>query len=138
MASTPTLISNVRDFATKIVNGDGTGKKTLGIAPPTAGTRLKSLIITSDDTVARVLQLVKTIAAVDYILGEIDIPAGAGTDGATAAVDVFAGARIKGLQTDGITKWIDVATGNSLSVQSKVAVTAAKTIYCSGEGGDFT
>jgi hypothetical protein len=137
MSANPTLISNVRDFVAKIVNADGTGKKTI-VTPVGAGTRLKSLIICSDDTVARVLQLVKTVAAVDYILGEIDVPVGAGTDGATAAVDVFAGTRIKGLQTDGVSKWIDVATGTTFSLQAKVAVTAAKTIHICGEGGDFT
>lgn len=137
MAATPTLISNVRDFVAKIQNGDGTGKKTL-VTPAGDGTRLKNLIATSDDTSSRTLQLVKSVSAVDYILGEIDIPAGAGTDGATEAVDVFAGTRIKGLQTDGISKWIDVANGTTLSLQAKVAVTAAKTIYLSGEGGDFT
>ncbi len=137
MAANPTLISNVRDFPAKVVNADGTGKKTL-VTPVGAGTRLKSLIATSDDTSNRTFQLVKTISAVDYILGEIDIPAGAGTDGATAAVDVFAGTRIKGLQTDGISKWIDVANGTTLSLQAKVAVTAAKTVYLMGEGGDFT
>jgi hypothetical protein len=137
MSANPTLISNVRDFVARIVNADGTGKKTI-VTPVGAGTRLKNLIITSDDTSARTLQLVKTVSAVDYILGEIVIPIGAGTDGATAAVDVFAGSLLAGLQTDGISKWIDVASGTTLSLQAKVAVTAAKTIYISGEGGDFT
>jgi len=137
MSANPTLISNVRDFVAKIVNADGTGKKTI-VTPVGAGTRLKTLIVCSDDTSQRTLQLVKTVAAVDYILGEVDIPVGAGTDGATAAVDFFAGTRLKGLQTDGISKWIDVASGTTLSLQAKVAVTAAKTIYIAGEGGDFT
>ena len=137
MSANPTLISNVRDFVAKIVNGDGTAKKTI-LTPVGAGTRLKSLIITSDDTASKVLQLVKTVSAIDYIMGEVDIPIGAGTDGATAAVDFFAGTRLKGLQTDGISKWVDVASGTTLSLQAKVAVTAAKTIYVAGEGGDFT
>lgn len=137
MSANPTLISNVRNFVAKIVNADGTAKKTV-VTPVGAGTRLKNLIVTSDDTVARVLQLVLTVAAVDYILGEVDVAIGAGTDGATNAVDFFAGTRLKGLQTDGISKWIDVASGTTLSLQSKVAVTAAKTIYIAGEGGDFT
>lgn len=138
MSANASLISNVRDFAVKIVNADGTGLKSLGIAPPTAGTRVKSLIVTTDETVARTLQLVKTIGGATYILGEVDIPVGAGTDGATAPIDVLNSARIKGLQTDSISKWIDVASGDSLSLQAKVAITAGKTIYCSGEGGDFT
>lgn len=137
MSATPTLISNVRDFVAKIVNADSTGKKTI-VTPASAGTRLKSLVVSSDDTSSRTLQLVKTVSSVDYLMGEIDIPAGSGTDGTNPPVDVFAGARVKGLQTDGISKWIDVANGTTFSVQAKVAVTAAKTIYVAGEGGDFT
>lgn len=137
MSANPTLISNVRDFPAKIVNADGTAKKAI-VTPVAAGTRLKSLIVTSDDTVQRTLQLVKSVGGVDYILGEVDIPIGAGTDGATNAVDFFAGTRLRGLQTDGISKWLDIASGTTLSLQSKVAVTAAKTIYIAGEGGDFT
>ena len=137
MSANPTLISNVRDFVAKIVNADGTGKKTI-VTPVSAGTRLKSLIVCSDDTSVRTLQLVKTVSAVDYIMGESDLPVGAGTDGATNAVDVLQGTRIKGLQTDGVSKWIDVANGTTLSLQAKVAVTAAKTLHIVGEGGDFT
>jgi hypothetical protein len=102
------------------------------------GTRIKSLHITSDDTAAQTLQLIATIGAVDYILGEIAVPAGAGTDGATNAVNGLAGTRIPALQTDGITKWLDIATGTTLSLKSKVAVTAGKTIYAFAECGDFT
>lgn len=139
MSANPTLISTVRDFATKIQPADATAAKDLVGTPAIAGTRLKNLIITSDDTAARVVQIVKLIGAVAYILGEIDVPIGAGTDGATAPVDGFASTnRIKGLQTDGVSSWIDVASGDKIQVQVKVAVTAAKTIYVTGEGGDFT
>lgn len=137
MSANPTLISNVRDFLAKVVNGDGTTNKGV-VTPVAAGTRLKNLIATSDDTVARTFQLIKTVGGIDFILGEIDVPIGAGTDGATSAVDVFAGGRIKGLQTDGVSKWIDVANGTTLSMKAKVAVTAAKTVYFVGEGGDLT
>lgn len=137
MSGNATLISTVRDLPMTVTSADGTTKKSLatGVA---AGTRIKSLIATSDDTVARVFQLIKTVSAVDYILGEINIPIGAGTDGATAAVDVFAGTLLKGLQTDGISKWIELANGTSLALRPKVAVTAGKTIYFTAEAGDFT
>lgn len=137
MSANATLISNTRDFAVKVVNGDGTGNKTL-VTPVGAGTRLKNLVATSDDTVARVFQIIKTIAGVDYILGEVSMPIGAGTDGATAAIDVFNSALIQGLQTDGISKWLDVASGTTIALKAKVAVTAAKSVYFTGEGGDFT
>lgn len=137
MSANPTLISTVRDFNTRFQSGDSTNNKAL-VTPVAAGTRLKNLIVTSDDTVNRTFQLVKTVGGVDYILGEISVTLGAGTDGATAAIDVFAGTLIKGLQTDGISKWIDVANGTVLNLRAKVAVTAGKSVYFSGEGGDFT
>lgn len=138
MAANPKLISTVRNLAIKIVAADGTGNKSFAIAAPADGSRLKSMHITSDDTAPQVLQVIVTIGAVDFILGEISVPAGAGTDGATSAVNGLAGTRIPALQTDGITKWLDIANGTTLSLKSKVAVTAAKTIYAFAEVGDFT
>lgn len=137
MAANPTLISTVRDFNVRFQSGDATNNKAL-VAPVPAGSRIKNLIATSDDTVTRVFQIVKTVGGVDHILGEISVTLGAGTDGLTAAIDVFAGTLIKGLQTDGISKWIDVANGTTLNLRAKVAVTAGKSVYFSGEGGDFT
>jgi hypothetical protein len=137
MAAQPKLISNVRDFAVLIENGDGTGVQAL-VTPVAAGSRLKNLIITSDDTADRTVQIVKTVGGVEFILGEIVIPDGSGTNGVDPAIDAFEGALIAGLQTDGITKWMEVASGNSIGVKVKVAVTAAKKVYVAGEGGDFT
>lgn len=137
MSANPTLISSVRDFAVRFQNADSTNNKTF-TTPAASGTRVKNLIATGDDTAIRVFQIIKTIGGVDYPLGEVSIPVGAGTDGVTAAVDVFAGTLIKGLQTDGISKWLEVATGTTLALKAKVAVTAGKSIYFTGEGGDFT
>lgn len=138
MSAIPTLISTVRDVAIKIQNADGTANKSLGVAPVAAGTRIKALHITSDDTAAQTLQLIKTIGGVDYILGEIAVPIGSGTDGATNAVNGLSGARLPALQTDGVSKWLDVASGTTINIKSKTAVTAGKTIYISAEIGDFT
>lgn len=138
MSANPKLISNVRHPAIRLQNADGTGLKSLGVAPPADGSRVKSLHITSDDTAAQVLQLWITIGGVDYLLGEISVPAGAGSDGATNAVSGLSGDRMPQLQTDGLMKWIDLPTGSDLKFKSKVAVTAAKTIYLLAEVGDFT
>jgi hypothetical protein len=138
MSAQPTLISTVRDVPIKIANADGTALKSLGIAAPAAGSRIKALHITSDDTAAQVLQVWKTVGAVDYLLGEIDVAIGAGSNGSTNAVNGLAGTRMPALQTDGISKWIDVANGTTINFKSKVAVTAGKTIYIVAEVGDFT
>lgn len=138
MSATPTLISTVRDCAILIQNADGTANKSLSIAAPAAGSRIKSLIITSDDTAAQVVQLIKTIGAVDYLLGEIAVPAGSGSDSASVAIDALNSALLAGLQSDGISKWIEVANGTTINLRVKTAVTAAKKIYVIAEVGDFT
>jgi len=138
MSANPTLISTVRNLPIKLQNADGTSLKSLGIAPVAAGTRLKALHITSDDTAAQVLQFAVTISGTDYILGEIAVPAGAGTDSATASVNGISPTKMPALQTDGLSYWMDLASGSDLKVKSKTAVTAAKTISLLAEVGDFT
>jgi len=138
MSANPKLVSTVRNPAIRIQNADGTAFKTLGIAPVADGTRLKALHITSDDTADQVLQLCVTISGVDYVIGEIPVPDGAGTNGTDPAVNGLDATRIPSLQTDGVNRWLELATGSDLKIKSKVAVTAAKTIYIFAEVGDFT
>lgn len=139
MTTTPQFLSNVKDAAVTLVNGDGTAFKSF-LAGSASGLRLKSLIVTSDDTSSRTLQFCKTIGGTDYILGEVTIPAGAGTDGVTQPVDVFDQAQtpgLRGLQFDGLQRFLDVANGTTIKVKAKVAVTAAKTVYLTGEYGEL-
>lgn len=138
MSANPKLVSNVRNVGITLVNADGTSLKSLGVAPPADGTRIKSLTATSDDTVARVLQLWNTIGGTDYLLGEVTVPVGAGSDGSTPAVNLLNATNMPGLQTDGISHWLDLANAGNLKIKTKVAVTAAKTIYIHAEAGDFT
>lgn len=138
MSANPKLISTVRNPAIRIQNADGTALKSLGIAPPADGVRVKAIHITSDDTAAQVLQFAVTIGGVDYILGEVSVPAGSGTDSATVAVSGLNAIKMPALQTDGISRWLELATGSDLKVKSKTAVTAGKTINVFAEVGDFT
>jgi len=138
MSANPKLISTVRNPAIRLQNADGTSFKSIGIAPVTDGTRVKAIHITSDDTAPQVLQFCVTISGVDYILGEIAVPAGSGTDSSNAAVSGLDAERMPALQTDGVVVFLDLATGSDLKVKSKAAVTAAKTINVLTEVGDFT
>jgi len=138
MSANPKLISTARNPAIRIQNADGTAFKSLAVAPPADGSRVKAIHITSDDTAAQVLQFAVTISAVDYILGEISVPAGSGTDSATVAVSGLNTTKMPALQTDGVVYFLDLATGSDLKVKSKTAVTAAKTINVFAEVGDFT
>jgi hypothetical protein len=77
MSAQPTLISTVRDVAIKIQNADGTALKSLGVAAPPLA-RASRRCTSRATTRRRRLQIYKTIGGVDYLLGEIDVPIGAG------------------------------------------------------------
>jgi len=130
MSIQPIFFANIKNAALKLNNASGTAAQLL-VAGSALGLRVRSLIVSSDDTSARTLQIIKTVSAVDYIIGEKVIAAGAGTDGATPNVDLLDSSgtpAIMGLQTDGVKNFIDVPNGTSLKVKAKTAVTAAKAI----------
>lgn len=136
MAANPQFVNNVKDAVAVIQNADGTSFKTL-LAGAGSGHRIKSLSFTSDDTSTRVVQIAKTVSAVDYILGEISVTLGAGTDGSTAAINGLNATPMPALQNDGVSRFWDLASGTTLKIKSKVAVTAGKSIYVVAEYGDF-
>lgn len=135
MSLVPVFLSNMKDAAIVLQNADGTAFKTF-LAGSTSGSRLKSLNIASDDTSAQTLQICKTIGAVDYVLGEISVPAGSGTNSTDPSINALSSGRIAGLQYDGVQRFLDVPNGTTIKIKSKAAVTAAKTIYIVGEYGD--
>lgn len=135
MASSPVFLSNMKDAVLALVNGTGT-TATILVTPGASGSRVKSLQFTSDDTVSRTFQLIKTKSAVDYVLGEIVVPAGAGTDGTTPGVNGLNATNMPGMQSDGLLRFIDVPSGTTLKIKPKVAITAAKTVNVVAEYGD--
>lgn len=137
MSATPTLISNVRNDGAQIQNADGTSFVSV-VTPVAAGTRVKSIHASSTDTSAQVLQIAITKGGVDYVLGEVSVPAGSGTDGASSSVSLLNATKMPALQSDGISRWLDLATGSVLKIKSKTAVTSAKVIQIVAECGDFT
>jgi hypothetical protein len=136
MTANPVFISNVKNAVARVQNADGTAFVT-ALTPGSSGSRLRSLMATSDDTSARVLQLAITISTVDYIIGEVNVPAGAGTDGSTPGVNLLESTKMPFLQSDGVNRFMDIASGSVLKVKSKSAVTAGKTVYVLGEYGDI-
>lgn len=136
MGAAPVFITNIKNGPGQIVNATGSALVTL-VTPGANGSRVKSLVATSDDTSARVVQLVVTIAAVDYIVGEVNVPIGAGTNGTEKAVSLLDTYNLPWLQTDGISFFMELAFGSVLKVRSKVTVTAGKTLQFFSEFGDI-
>lgn len=136
MAANPIFISNLKNGVVTIVNADGTSLKTL-LTAGSAGSRVKSLSITSDDSVDRVVQLWLTTGATDYLLGEATIVDGAGSNGTDKSYNLLNAADLPFLQSDGANRFLDLAASAVLKLKSKTAVTAAKTLYAFAEYGDI-
>ncbi|MHC1788655.1 hypothetical protein [Solidesulfovibrio sp.] len=128
MATQPIFPGTIKNGGVSIANADAATKKVLYTAPA-SGVRVDQIRVCSNDTAAVVLAFALTISAVDYPLGEVLVPAGAGTDGSTLWVDALGS-----LNND---QPLFLASGSVLKVNAKVAVTAGKTVSVTLFGGDF-
>jgi hypothetical protein len=135
MSANPVFLASIKDACARLQNSDGTSFVTL-LSGPTSGGRVKSLHITTDDTSAVTLQFAKTVSGVDYVLGEIPVPAGSGTNGVAVAVSGLNSTQMPALQSDGVNRFLDLANGTTLKVRAKSAITAAKYVYVSAEYGE--
>jgi hypothetical protein len=123
---------------TKIVPADTTTLKTLYTAGAD-GSTIENILVSSTDTAARDLQFVITVSAVDYILGTLTIPINSGNTAAVAPVSVFKHANfvsILTIDTNG-NAILRLPAGSVLRVKVLVAVTAAREISITCQGGDF-
>lgn len=136
MASTPSFVATPRTPVASIANGDGTAFKTLVMAG-SGGSRVDSVsVINGDAANAYVLQVAVQKSGIDYEMGEVTIPAGAGTNGATKAVSLLNPTDLPWLAvTESGALFLE--TGVSLRVRSKTAVAGANTVKLVGVAGDY-
>lgn len=116
------------DYGVKIQNSDGTTPKDF-IVGPTGGLMVGQIRAASDDTADVVLQFTRTVAGVDYIIGESKVPLGAGTNGSTAWKSILPDLNASEAMT--------LPAGTKLRVAAKTAVSSGKTIYLVADGGQF-
>lgn len=128
MATKPSFPGTPVGYAVKLQAADSTTFKDF-ITGPTGGVMLGRVRAASDDTNAVILQFALNISAVDYVLGEVNVPAGSGTNGTTPWVDVLAQLNLDDA--------MNLIAAHKLRVRAKTAVTAAKTIDLVAEGGQF-
>jgi hypothetical protein len=135
MSASPAFVTTPKNPAVAFANADATAFKTLMTAGA-SGSRLDSLIGTSTDTVANVLQLAVTKSAVDYVIGEVAIPANAGTNGVVKSVAVLNATDIPGLAyTEGGALYLE--SGSVLKGRMKTAVAGVLAVQLMGFGGDY-
>jgi hypothetical protein len=135
MAASPAFVASPKNPAVAFANADATAFKTLMTAG-TSGSRLDSLIASSTDTVSNVMQLAVTKSAVDYVIGEVTIPANAGTNGTVKSVAVINPTDIPGLTyTEGGALYLE--SGVVLKARMKTAVAGAFGVQLLGQGADY-
>lgn len=140
VTATPTFVQTPKLGVVQIVNADASNSKTI-ITAGANGSKVVSVVVASDDTSARILQLSVTRSATVYIIGSYSVPAASGTDGTTAAVDLLKGGPstlIPGLPVDNSgQRYLFLQSGDTLTVKSTTTVTSGKTIHLTSVYGDF-
>jgi hypothetical protein len=136
MAATASFIAAPKTPVAAFVNGDGTGFKTL-MTGGSLGSRVDSLIATTTDASnASIVQLAIQVSSVDYVLGEVSVPAGSGTNGTAKSVALLNPTDIPGLAyTEGGAVFL--AAGSLLRARVKTAVAGANTLQIVGAAGDY-
>lgn len=136
MATAPIFPGAVKTPAAQIQNADGTNAVTLMTAGA-SGAKIESIAATSTDTSPVTVQVIATISAVDYTLGEVAIPAGSGTNGTAKAVDLLNVSDLPWARSDGVNRYLLLGSGVVLKLKAKTAVTAGKVLQFMAQGGDF-
>lgn len=135
MSSSPAFIASPKNPVVAFANADGTSFKTL-MTPGASGSRLDSLSASSTDSVSNVLQLAVNKSGVDYVLGEVTVPANAGTNGTVKSVACLNPTDIPCLTyTEGGALYLE--SGAVLKARMKTAVAGAFTVQLIGLGGDY-
>lgn len=136
MSASPSFIATPKTPAVAFANSDGTAYKSV-LAGGANGSRIDTLFGTNSDTgVATVIQLCLTKSGVDYVIGEVTIPANAGTNGTVKSVAILNPTDIPGLTyTENGALYLEV--GTSLRARCKVAVAGAFAVQISGVAGDY-
>ena len=98
----------------------------------TDGAIVQSITVTSDDTNAVDLQVFINDGTTSHLVGTVNIPTLAGTDGIEPNVNLLQS--INGLQEDGS---LILEASFTLRVAALVTVTAAKTVTLVSQGGDL-
>lgn len=136
MSASPSFIATPKTPAQSFVNADGTSFKSV-MSAGASGSRIDTLIGTNTDTGnAYVVQFAIQKSAVDYVIGEVNIPIGAGTNGSAKSVAMLNATDIPGLTyTENGAVYLE--TGCVLRARVKTAVAGVNTVQIVGVGGDY-
>ena len=133
MANRPIYPDTIKNATLEVENGDGTTSQDL-LTAGANGSRINYISVSSDDTVAVILELYYNDLTTDFLIGSITIPAGAGTDGTTPPVSLLNATAMPFLGED-LAYYLEAL--DKLKIAAKVAVTAAKKVTLVASYGDY-
>ena len=135
MSTTANFVATIRTPVASIANADGTSFKTV-MAAGSGGSRLDLLsIVNSDAANAYVVQFAIQVSGVDYEIGEVTVPIGAGTNGSAKAVNAMNATDLP--QLSNTLNVLFLASGATLRARTKTAVSGVNTVRIVGCGGDY-
>lgn len=136
MSASPSFIGTLQTPAAQFQNADGTTFKTL-LTAGASGSRVDSLFASNSDTgSAYVVQLALQKSAVDYVIGEVNVPLGSGTNGTAKSVALLNPTDIPGLAyTEAGALFL--ASGVALRARVKTAVAGSSAVQIIGCAGDY-
>ena len=125
----PIFIDTPSNFAPKsFASGDTTTKKTIATGGAD-GSRVDSIMVSSDDTAAVNLAFYLNDGSTDYYIGNVNVPIGSGYTTV---------ARVEAMQTLGPqTGYLFVPNGWTLKCNCVATMTAAKICTVVASGGDY-
>ena len=130
----PIFLNSVVTKNKQIDNADGT----TGFIVFTAGAdggAVTRLSATTTDTSAVIVKLTISDGTDSVDVGEVTVPAGSGTDGSTPTKNLLDAVALAGLlQADGS---LIMGPSATLTVAAKAAVTAAKVLDITAQGGQY-
>lgn len=136
MASTPAFVATPRTPVASIANGDGTSYKAL-VTGAASGSRVDAVSVANSDAAnPYVVQVAIQKSGVDYEIGEVTVPAGAGTNSSTKSVSLLNSTDLPFLAlTESGSLWLE--SGAVFRVRSKSAVSGGNTLKFVGVAGDY-
>lgn len=136
MAAAASFIATPKTPVLGFANADGTAFKTLMTAGA-LGSRIDSVIASTTDAAnPYVLQLAVQVSAIDYIIGEVLIPAGAGSNGTTKSVAAISSLNIPALANTE-SESLFLAAGASLRARLKTPAAGSTFVQLVGIAGDY-
>lgn len=136
MASSPQFVATPRNPTGSVVNANGTNFQTIFTAGA-SGARIDSVFATNTDVAnAYIVQVAVQKSGVDKPLGEVTIPAGAGTNGAAKSVALLNETDLPAIAycESGA---LFLEAGCSLRVRTKSTVSGSNSVDFVGVAGDY-